>query len=123
MRGALNSDELAPLAIEALVRSPSAEVQKDLANLAVADRPVPVRTQAAAALVAHIQAFGRFVTAAQADAIEIAAGMTEDADLKAKLLAAQGILKADAKGTGERLRGFVPRGSAEPPKEDPAKKE
>jgi hypothetical protein len=118
MRAALNSDELAPLAIDALTRSPSAEVQKDLANLAVAgDRPVPIRTQAAAALVEHIQAYGSFVAPAQSDAIVVAAGMTEDADLKARLLAAQGVLKADAKRTGERLKGYVPKGSGEPAKE------
>jgi hypothetical protein len=48
--------------------------------------------------------------------------MTEDADLKARLLAAQGVLKADAKGTGDRLRGYIP-GGAEPPKEKEEPKE
>jgi CheY-like chemotaxis protein len=115
IRGAIASDELAPIAIEALVRIPSREVQRDLANLAVAsERPVPIRTQAAGALVEHIQSFGVFVTPQQADAIVQAAAATEDADLRSRLLAAQGILKSDAKGTGERLKGYLPKSVAGP---------
>ena len=65
IRYALFSDDLAPLAIDALAHVPSKEAQLDLANLAVApERPVPVRSQAAIALVKHIQTYGRFVTGA-----------------------------------------------------------
>jgi CheY-like chemotaxis protein len=110
MRGALASDDLAPLAIDAVARVPSKDVQLDLANLAVApERPIPVRTQATAALVGHIQTFGRFVTVPQADAIRNAAETVEDVDLKARLLAAQGILQPNAKLTGERLKNYVPK--------------
>jgi hypothetical protein len=116
LRGALKNDEFAPLAIDALVRFPSKDVQLDLGNLVVApNRPVPVRSQAASALVEHVQAFGRFVTDQQVDAIGNAIPVTEDLDLKAKLLAVQGIVKTDAKGTGDRLKNYVPKPAAPPP--------
>jgi len=124
IRRALQSDDLAPMAVDALVRIPSRAVQLDLANLAVApDRPIPLRTQAASALVEHIQAFGRFVTGPQADAIAHTAAATEDAELRARLLAAQGVLRSDAKSTGDRLKQYVPRPAAvkddaPPPKEN-----
>jgi hypothetical protein len=117
------------LAIDALVRLSSRDVQLDLANLAVApERPAPIRNHAAAALVEHVQTFGKFVTGPQADAIAAAAAATDDLDLKARLLAAQGVLTATAKGTGERLKSFVPKpveaakDGAPVPKENPEEK-
>jgi hypothetical protein len=125
IRGALKSDDLAPLAIDALARMPSKEAQLDLANLSVApERPIPIRSQAAVALVEHIQSYGKFVTGPQTDAIAAAAGTAEDAALKAHLLAAQGVLKADAKSTGDRLKAYVPQpAEAQPKEEAPAPKE
>jgi hypothetical protein len=124
LRFALFFDELAPGAIDALARLPSKDAQLDLANLAVApERAVPVRSQAAGALVEHIQKYGKFVTGPQADAIVTATGATEDADLKARLLAAQGVLKSDAKATGDRLKGYVPRPAEAPKGEVPPAKE
>ena len=121
IRSALQSDDLAPLAIDALARIPSKEAQLDLANLAVApERPVPIRSQAAVALVKHIQQYGRFVTDPQADAIANSAAATEDADLRARLLAAQGVLKTDAKATGDRLKAYVPK-PVEPAKDEAPK--
>jgi CheY-like chemotaxis protein len=110
IRQALRSDDLAPLAIDALVKLPSREGQQDLANLAVApERPIPIRTQAAAALVQHIQTFGKFVTGPQSDAIANSATAAENPELRARLLAAQGVMKSDAKGTGDRLKQYVPK--------------
>jgi CheY-like chemotaxis protein len=124
LRGALKSDELAALAIDAVAKIPSKEVQLDLANLAVApERPIPIRTQAAAALVEHIQTYGRFVTGPQADAITEAVPVVEDLDLKARLLAALGVLKADGKTTGDRLKGYVPKPAEAPKDEVPPPKE
>jgi hypothetical protein len=124
LRFALFFDELAPGAIEALARLPSKDAQLDLANLAVApERPVPIRSQAAGALVEHIQKYGKFVTGPQADAIVTATGTTEDADLKARLLAAQGVLKSDPKATGDRLKGYVPKPSEAPKGDAPPAKE
>jgi CheY-like chemotaxis protein len=118
--GALKSDDLAGLAIDAVVRIPSREAQQDLANLAVdGTRPVPLRSAAADALVTHIQSYGKFVTGPQADAVTTAAGATEDAELRARLLAAQGVLKSDLKGTADRLKGYVPK-EAPPPAMPPA---
>ena len=124
LRGALKSDEFAPLAVDALVRLPSKDVQLDLANLAVApERSVPIRTQATNALIEHVQAFGSFVTMPQTEAIANSVGATEDLDLKSSLLAALGVLKADSKGTGDRLKNYVPKPAAAaqepvpPPKE------
>ena len=116
IRGALASDDLAPQAIDALAHVPSKDAQLDLANLAVApERPVSIRTKAAAALVEHIQAFGRFVTGPQAKAIAEAVPAAKDLELKARLLAAQGVLKADAKGTGNRLKDYIPKPVAPKP--------
>jgi CheY-like chemotaxis protein len=127
IRSALRSDELAPLAIDALVRLSSKEAQLDLANLAVApERPVEIRTKAASGLVEHIQSFGRFITGPQADAITNAAVAAEDPDLRSRLLAAQGVLKTDARTTGDRLKSYVPKPpepKAEPPKKDEPKDE
>jgi hypothetical protein len=123
IRRALLSDDLAPLAIDALAHIPSRNAQLDLANLAVApDRPIALRTQAATALVGHIQAYGKFVTGPQAEAIANTAASTQDADLRARLLAAQGVLKADARTTGDRLKQYVPR-AAEPKEDVPPPKE
>ncbi len=124
LRLGLTSDELAPYAIDAIVRLPSKDGQLDLANLAVAlERPVAIRAQAATALVEHIQKFGRFVTDPQADAIVNSIPATEDADLRARLLAAQGVLKADRKATGDRLKGYVPKPVEAPKDEVPPPKE
>ncbi len=124
IRGALRSNELAPLAIDALARISSKDAQLDLANLAVAnERPVPIRIQAAAALVEHVQAFGRFVTAPQASSIAQSASATEDLGLKARLLAAEGVLRADSKGTGARLKVYVPKAGEAPKGEVPPPKE
>ena len=128
IRKALLSDELAPLALDALTRMGSREAQIDVANVAAApERPVPIRTQAASALTEHIQAFGRFITGPQADAITAAAASAEDPDLRSRLLAAQGVLKSDAATTGTRLKQYVPRiepkGDAPPPKEKEEPKE
>jgi CheY-like chemotaxis protein len=118
IRYALFSDDLAPMAIDTLARLPSKDAQLDLANLAVApERPIPIRAHAATALVEHIQKYGRFVTGPQADAIANAAGTVEDADLRARLLAAEGVLKTDARSTGDRLKAYVPK-AVEPAKEE-----
>jgi CheY-like chemotaxis protein len=110
IRQALRSDDLAPMALDALVHIPSRDAQLEIANLAVApERPVPLRTQAAGALVEHIQTYGKFVTVPQAEAIVSSAAAADDPDLKSKLLAAQGVLKTDAKGTGDRLKQYVPK--------------
>ena len=110
IRQALRSDDLAPLALDALVHIPSRDAQLEIANLAVApERPVSLRTQAASALVEHIQTYGKFVTVPQAEAIVASAAAADDPDLKSKLLAAQGVLKTDAKGTGDRLKQYVPK--------------
>ena len=93
------------------------------------ERPVPVRSQAAIALVKHIQRYGRFVTGPQADAIANAAATVEDADLQPGLLAAQGVLKTDLKATGDRLKAYTPKAvepakdEAPPPKEKEEPKE
>jgi len=129
IRQALRSDDLAPLAIDTLVKLPSRDGQQDLANLATApDRPVAIRTQAATALVQHIQTFGKFVTGPQADAIANSAASAEDPELRARLLAVQGVLKTDAKGTGDRLKQYVPKPveakeDVPPPKEKEEPKE
>ncbi len=124
IRSALKSDELAPLAVDALVKLSTREGQQDLSNLATdAGRPIPLRSQAADALVKHIQTFGKFVTGPQADSIAASALAADDAELKARLLAVQGVLTSTIKGTTDRLKGYQPKPveakDAAPPKEDP----
>lgn len=123
IREAMLIDELAPDAIEAMVRISSKEGQQDLANLAIdAVRPAPLRSQAAGALVRNIQAFGKFVTEPQSQAIFNAVSATEDAELKGRLLAAVGVITSDSKRTAGRLKEFIPTAPVAPPapgKEDP----
>lgn len=127
IRQALRSDDLASMALDALVHIPSRDAQLEIANLAVApERPVPIRTQAATVLVQHIQTYGKFVTVPQAEAIIASAAAAEDADLKARLLAAQGVLKSDSRTTGTTLKQYVPKPvevKEEPKKETEDKKD
>jgi hypothetical protein len=61
------------------------------------------------------------VTGPQVNAVAAAAGTAEDPELRARLLAAQGVLKSDLKGTADRLKGYVPKPPPPPapPKEEP----
>ena len=128
VRQSLQSDDLAPLAIDILARLPSREAQQDLANLATSGtRPAPVRTQAADALLKHVHAFGKFVTGPQTDALITAIDAADDVELRSKLLALQGVLRTDSKATGDRLRKYAPKViegkvDAPPPKEEPKDK-
>lgn len=63
LRQALNSDDLAGPAVEALARIPTTDAQQDLLKLAHAkQRPVPLRVQAAEATTRHIQAYGKLTS-------------------------------------------------------------
>ena len=118
IRQALGSDELALIAIDTIVRMPSKLGQQDLATLATSDsRPAPIRIAATDALIRSVQTFGKFVTPEQVDALAVIAKATEDADVRAKLNTAIGVLKPDAKQTGGMLKNYVPDLSAPPAKE------
>ncbi|WP_020468524.1 response regulator transcription factor [Zavarzinella formosa] len=127
IRHALNSDELALIAIDTIVRMPSKTGQQDLATIATSDtRPAPIRIAAAEGLIRSVQTYGKFVTPEQIDALVVIAKTTEDADVKAKLNSVIGVLKPDAKVTGGLLKTYTPDLSAAPmkekgpdPKEDP----
>ena len=106
------------IAIDTIVRMPSKMGQQDLATIATTDsRPAEIRVAAAEALIRSVQTFGKFVTPQQVDALIAIAKSTEDAQVKAKLNSAIGVLKPDAKLTGGLLKDYTPDLTAPPAKE------
>ena len=86
LRDALKSNDLAPAAIEAVGRLPSAEAQQDLLALAIAgDRPLPLRLRAAELTIRHIQLYARLIPANLSAALTKAADDEKDGRMKANL--------------------------------------
>jgi CheY-like chemotaxis protein len=118
LRQALQSPDHAPLAIDAVARLPGREAQQDLASTVLGGLDPAIRAHAADALIKHIQLRGSLISDPQRVLLLQKVSAETDATLKNRLLALQGILKADAKQTGARLLGFTPAPAA-PPKEEP----
>ncbi len=109
IRAALNSDELALIAIDTIARLPSKLGQQDLATVTTTDtRPAPIRIAAAEGLIRNVQLYGKHVTPEQVDALIVIAKGTEDLEVRGKLNSAIGVLKPDSKLTGNELKGYVP---------------
>lgn len=110
IRFAFQSDELAPIAIDAAARFPNREVQQDLATLTTKEmRPAPIRIQAAEVLAKHVQAYGKYVTEAQATTMREIAEASADPDLKSRILAVLGTLASNSTKVGDQLKGYTPR--------------
>ncbi len=117
MRTALTSDDLAPDLIDGLAKLGSGDTQVALVQLATAGtRPVATRTLAADAAARHIQAFGRHVPAAAAQAVPQAADAEKDAVLKGKLVVLARLVAEKAADFGAAVSGFgVPLRVPAPP--------
>ena len=86
LRTALRSDDLAPDAIEALVKLGSGDTQLALVGVATdAGRTVPIRMKAADAAARHVQAFGNLTPGPQADGVVQSAIAEKDVVLQGKL--------------------------------------
>ena len=93
IRQALHDPELASLAVDALRSLPSAPVQQDLLNLALAkDQPELLRLKAADRTILHIQQFGKLIPGNQIERILPVATGEAAGDLKGKLLVIHGLL-------------------------------
>jgi hypothetical protein len=115
------SGQLAALHI--IGRLPGGKAQTELANVVLDDRPdrAKLRVPATAELIHHIQQYGALLAPAQAAALDGLYAKAADPDLKANLALLQGVLRPDAKLTGERLLKYEPPppGPPAPPKEPP----
>lgn len=121
MRNALASDELAPELLDGLAKLGSGDTQVALVQLAAnGGRPVAVRTHAADAAARHIQAFGRNITAAQAQVVPTAVEAEKDAVLKGKLVVLARLVAEKQPDFGGTVGGFnVPLRTPTPPPTTP----
>jgi hypothetical protein len=130
LRAALNADELAPAAIEALERIGTAESQMALVGYAINQMKKPeVRGRAADAAARHVQAFGRLTPATLTGELATRAVAEMNQDLRGKLLVLRGLLAHNPANFSNDLRNFNPPvlggppvGEAPPPKKEPEKK-
>jgi CheY-like chemotaxis protein len=105
----LLSNDLAPLAVEAVGYLPGAEAQRQLARVVLDNtRPVPLRTAAAHSLIHSLQHFGSHLTADQIGGLQSLYAAAPDAKLRSRLAVIAGVLHPDARQTGMRLQGYVP---------------
>lgn len=106
LRAALKDDDLAEPAADALSRIPTAAVQQDLFNVAIAtNRPPAVRLRAADRTMLHIQAFGKLIPATQSAGLPDVAANEKVGDLKGKLLNLQQLLL----GTPDEIGSLIPK--------------
>ena len=85
-----------------------------------ANRPVPLRIQAAESLIKHLQLHGKGLGDAQIKFLLEASATETNADLRQRLLVLRGILNPDSKTTGILIQGYEPA-LAPPPREEPKK--
>lgn len=110
---ALNSDDLAALAIEAVERMHDPEAQRSLARLVLnTSRRPELRAAAAYALGRNIEEYGARLSAAQVAEIDrLFRGLGEDPkakNLRASVGLVIGSLRPSAERTGTRLQGYAP---------------
>jgi CheY-like chemotaxis protein len=130
LRAALNQEDLADAAVEALGRIGTAEAQQALVGFAINQmKPVPVRSKAADAAARHVQAFGRLTPATLTTELTARSTAEANADLRGKLLVLRGLLAHNPANFSNELRRFnppvltaPPMGEAPPPAEKKDKK-
>jgi hypothetical protein len=105
---AMQSPELAPLAIEAAGRLTGAAPQRELARLVLGNADVKLRAAAALELDRHIEQFGQAIAPEDVQALEGLYATSPDAKLKANLALVLGSLHPEARVTGDRLRSYTP---------------
>jgi hypothetical protein len=120
LRAALAKDDVAEAAIDAVSRIGSADVQRDLINVAVnGARPAGIRAQAADATVRHVQSFGKLAPQAQIAATVTGSTTEADAAVKAKLTVLANLLNAKPGDFVNAIKAFSPS-SIDPPAPKPA---
>jgi hypothetical protein len=116
LRRALRDDELAPDAIDAVGRLPSAEAQQDLLFLALsAGKPMPLRIRAGDQTIRHIQTFGKLTPPNQVDALAKAAEAEADTSLKGRLQTIHQLLVGKPEDFGNLMARY-PLPVPQPPK-------
>ena len=105
----LVSNDLAPLAVEAVGSLPGADAQRQLARVVLDNgRPAGLRTAAAHSLTQSIQHFGLQLTPEQVGGLQALSVSAPDAKLKSGLAVVVGALRPDPRQTGQRLQQYVP---------------
>lgn len=106
---ALQTEDLAPLAIDAAADLPSRNAQRALAAMVLDSGVKPeLRSAAAIALTRHMQRNGKALTAEQAVAMEDLFNTTDDPKLKTNVALVVGGLRPSSARTGDRLRAYSP---------------
>jgi CheY-like chemotaxis protein len=120
LRAALAKDDVAESAVEAVSRIGTAEVQRDLINVAVnGARPANLRAAAADAAVRHVQTFGKLAPQAQVASTVTGSATESDATVKAKLTVLAGLLNAKPGDLVSAIKAFSPS-AIDPPAPKPA---
>jgi hypothetical protein len=105
---ALQSPDLATLAIEAAGGLPGAAAQQDLAKVVLENGEAKIRAAAAFELSRHIQQHGLALTKEQVQGIDALYSSVMDPALKNNVALVLGSMHPDPRRTGERLLRFTP---------------
>jgi hypothetical protein len=105
---ALQSPELALLAIEAAGRLAGQAPQRELARFVLGNGDAKLRAAAAHELSRNIQQFGLALSREDVQALENAYIASTDVNLKGNLALVLGSLHPDARVTGDRLKRYTP---------------
>lgn len=116
---ALESDDLAPVAVAAAGKLPGAKAQQGLATVLFRSSRPDLRGAVAATLARHIQQFGPALSPDQVRGIAELYATTEDPKLRSNLALLLGSLRPDPRVTAERLERFRPPAPAPPPPPEP----
>jgi hypothetical protein len=105
----LLSNDLAPLAVEAVGYLPGNEAQRQLARVVLDNtRPMPLRTAATHGLAHSIQHFGLHLTPDQVTGLQALYESAPDAKLKSGVAVVAGALHPTPQQSGQRLQRYVP---------------
>src|SRR5262249_14647099 len=110
LRNSKLADATVTAIIDGIGRLPGAKTQKELAAFVLdSNRKPALRSAAAAELIRHIQQHSLALAPAQVNAlVALAKDEKTDAGLKSKALLVEGVLRPDARVTGDRLKEFKP---------------
>jgi hypothetical protein len=107
LRQALQNDDLADPAIDALGRLPTAEAQQDLFKLVIEKRrPQALRLKAAEVVTRHIQLNGKLTTPELVSRIPQTVADEQDAELKGRLENIRTLLAGTPGDLSERIQQF-----------------
>ncbi len=123
LRAALGNDDLAPMAVEALGRLASADVQKDLARLgATASRTAALRLSALETVIRHVQTHGKMTIPEVDQAVATALAGEANAEIKSKLAILSAALTGKPGDLVEKIKGYAVPVAAPAPAKAPEPK-